>query len=84
MRVSYPSPNNVSMLQPLPEKRAKSTKKIQSSFDFYVSGDLLFFKFCQHNVDLKHIDMCIKHLWSKVVCGNELNTLLHALCNDKR
>lgn len=26
--------------------------------DFYVSGDMLYYKFCQHSVDWKPVDTC--------------------------
>lgn len=32
---------------------------------FYLSGNVLFCKFCQNNVDFKHVCMCKHHLWCK-------------------
>ncbi len=39
--------------------------------DFYVSGDLLFCKFCQHTVDWQHVDTCKDLLQSKVHVKNK-------------
>lgn len=33
--------------------------------DFYTSGEMLFCKFCQQNVDWKHVDTYKEHLRSK-------------------
>lgn len=33
--------------------------------DFYASHDMLHCKFCPHNVNWEHIDMCKNHLWSE-------------------
>lgn len=51
--------------------------------DFYASGDLLFCKFCQNNVDWKHADACKGHLWSLAYVKNEEDTVLHTLSHGR-
>lgn len=45
---------------------------------FCVSGNILFGKFCEHNVDRKCVNTCKEHLWSKSLV-NKGETLLHTL-----
>ncbi len=76
-------PNKASMTKQPPDMLSKSAKKLQNSplppknraeqfpNDLYVSGDMLFCKFCQRTVDWKHEDMCKDHLWSKAHTKNK-------------
>nr|XP_055073537.1 CGG triplet repeat-binding protein 1-like [Misgurnus anguillicaudatus] len=43
----------------------------QFPHDFYVTGELLFCKFCQHSIDWKRKDTCTDHLLSKTHMKNK-------------
>ena len=72
-----PSPTNVSMAKQLPMTLSSSAKKWRNSTltpqykaeqlpnNLYVSGGLLFFKFCQHSVDWKRKNTRNDHVLSK-------------------
>lgn len=66
-----PSRNNLRMSKRSPEKREKNSlhtlkcRAEQLPNDFYVSGDMLYGKICQHNVDWKCLDACEDHLQCK-------------------
>lgn len=47
--------------------------------NLFTSGDMLFCKFCQNNIDWKHVDTYKDHLQSKKYVKNKENTPLHSL-----
>lgn len=64
------------------KKHHKSPKYRAEPFpsDSYASGDELYFKFCQHNVVWKCIDVCKYHWQSKALLEKcEENLVLHTL-----
>lgn len=87
--------NDASMSKRLPEKQNWTQKTCKTRYvpqkyraeqfptGFCVSGDVLFCRFCQHNVDCKHVDSCKMHLLSTAHLQNREITMQHMLSNGK-
>lgn len=83
------------MLKQLHENVAESAKSlhnwlitpryraVQLLNNFYVSGDLLFSKFWQHNVCWEHVDTCKERLLSEASVKNKENRVLRTLSTGK-
>lgn len=61
-----------------PKRRAE-----QFPDTFYVTGDMLFLKSSQHDVEWKRVDTSRDHLWSKAHVKNKEHIILHALSDGQ-